>query len=299
MGTFIPAVKIDKIMLSDGIVIRGEIVAGDENSLRKFTKALELFFAEWRERGAKEQTEIDFRSGVSIPRVELRADKPKLKDKTYSIGIDMTNVSMDDRSKLFAMSQDKSKEIHFSITTQPKAIRTTKMPRAADETKPVGAEGNGSNAETNAGSDETKAAAGETKYVVYHGDDRLDLPLFEADTVEERLQKALLIRDADALERWAGRVKVGLTDKDLRKALDSEWARGAQYEAPDDGRHFIVQGGGTPKFRLAPSIGVRANLTSKPTLEGAKLLAKVREVLGLEDPSKKKVTKTQRATATA
>lgn len=272
---FIPAVKIDKVVVGEGVVMKGEITCGESGALTRFMKAFYGFLNDWRDRASKLQTEIDFTSGVTIPGVKLRADKPKLKAKEYSIGIDMTNVSMEDRSKLYAMSQDDSKVLHISITTEALHKFGSDTQEAANQTLAVKI------------ADATDSPG---LVLVNHSVGKLDLPTFPIDTLEERLQVALLLR-ADSAERWAGRIKAGLTDRDLKKAITSEWA-GELYEAPDGGKHFIVQGGNAPKFRLAANAGVRANITSTPDLQGAKLLSKVREVLGLEDPVKKKAAKT-------
>lgn len=272
----IPALKIDKLPLGDGVVMRGEIVAGDDKALLKFTKAFEAFAAEWRDRAAKDQTEIDFTAGVTLADVSLRADKPKLKARDYSIGIDMRNVSMEDRSRLFAMSQDKSKVLHVIVTSEPRRRLTLDSPPSKTDAPP--AETKKTKAETASPADET-AAATDRPRVIDHSESALTVPVFEADSLEERLQVALLGREGAAV-RWAGRINSGLSDRDLIKAITSEWA-GALYEAPDNGKHFIVQGGNKPKFRLAPAVGVRTQINGKPTLEGKALLDKVRVVLGI------------------
>lgn len=268
---FIPALKIDKVDLGEGVTIRGEIVAGDEKSLQRFVKAFEPFLADWRDRASKEQTELDFTNAMIISAVKLRADKPKLKAKEYSIGIDMSNVSMDDRSKLHAMSQDKSKVIHISITSQPRRVLAPDKPKKSkDKSKANGMNG------------DPDSLDGE---LVDHSGGDLALPPFEYNSLEERLQLSLLLREG-ASDRWFLRIKDGLTDRNLKKAITSEWA-GELYEATDDGKHFIVQGGNQPRFRLAPVAGVKVNITNKPDLQGRQLLAKAREVLGLEATAKK------------
>ena len=277
---FIPALKLDKIQIGDGVMLRGEIVAGDSNALQRFTKAFGIFLADWRDRASKEQTEIDFSNAITISAVKLRADKPKLKQKEYSIGIDMTNVPMDDRSKLYAMSQDKSKVLHFSITSGPRigVLPDGKPTKKSDKSDKVKNKTNGQDEAVNTHS----SRAG----VVDHSMGDLFLPAFAEDSLEERLQLALLIREGAAV-RWIERIKNGLmTDRDLKSAITSEWA-GSLYEAPDDGAHFIVQGGNKPRFRLAPSPGLKANITSKPNLQGVQLLSKVREVFVLTAPARK------------
>ena len=277
---FIPALKIDKIQLGDGVLIKGEVIAGEDKALQRFVKAFTVFLSDWRDRASKDQTEIDFTNAMTISAVKLRADKPRLKDKEYSIGINMTNVSMDDRSKLYNMSQDKSKVLHISITSQPRigvlpdgrgTKKTGKSDQVVDKTN---------------GHDEAVNVDSSRAGLIDHSMGELFLPEFTADSLEERLQLALLLREG-APSRWVERIKKGLAkDRDLKSAITSEWA-GALYEAPDDGKHFIVQGGNKPKFRMSPSTGLKANITSKPDLQGAQLLAKVREVFGLAAPARK------------
>jgi len=284
MSGFIPTEKIDKVDVGEGVILHGQVSCANRFTLDRWVESFKKFIVNMRSMATKDQVEIDFRSGVTIPGVALRADKPKLRDREYSIGIDMKNVSMEDRSKLFAMSQDDSKEIHISITAQDKrSYKLDEPAKPADEKAPT--------SETNPAPDEASQPSGETKGpvdesaaprppLVDHSAGKLELPTFIADSLEERLQVALLIRDKEAIDRWAGRIKAGLTDRDMIKAIASEWA-GEIYEAPDDGKHFIVQGGNSPRFRLAPARGVRAQINNKPTLQGSKLIAKAREVLGL------------------
>jgi hypothetical protein len=261
-------------------MLRGEIVAGESGALQRFTKAFGIFLADWRDRASKEQTEIDFTNAVTISAVKLRADKPKLKQKEYSIGIDMSNVSMDDRSKLYNMSQDKAKVLHISITSQP---RISVLP----DGKPIKQAGKSDKvANKTNGHDEAVSIGSSRAGVIDHSMGELSLPAFAADSLEERLQLALLIREGAAM-RWVERIKKGqMTDRDLKRAITSEWA-GSLYEAPDDGAHFIVQGGNKPRFRMATLPGLKANITSKPNLQGAQLLSKVREVFVLTAPARK------------
>ena len=277
---FIPALKIDKIDLSEGVVIKGEIIAGEPKALQRFVNAFQIFITDWRDRASKDQTELDFTNAITISAVKLRADKPKLKQKEYSIGINMSNVSMDDRSKLHAMSQDKSKVLHFSITSGPLigVLPDGKTTKKSDKSDKVKNKANGHDRLVNTDSPRSG--------LIDHSMGELTLPAFAADSLEERLQLALLIREGAAV-RWIERIKNGLmTDRDLKRAITSEWA-GSLYEAPDDGAHFIVQGGNKPRFRMATLPGLKANITSQPHLQGVQLLSKVREVFVLAAPARK------------
>lgn len=276
MSGFIPTYKIDKVDVGEGVIMQGSISCANYGLLQKFYSEFQKMITQRRSSEARGQQEIDFKDGVTIPAVTLRADKPREKQREYSIGIDMKDVSFEDRSKLFAMMQNDAIEIHVSIVGKPK-----RKPLKLDDDK--------TKADDDSKTDETKtdapadppASDTTTEHkTVDHSTDRLNLPSFQNDTLEERLQVALLIREG-AADRWADRINAGMKDTDLSKAIDSEW-KDEEYKASSEGRHFVVKPGNTPKFWLAERVGVPANMLSKPTLSGAKLLAKTREVLGFE-----------------
>lgn len=267
MSGFIPTYKIDKVDVGEGVILHGQVSCANYGLLQKFFSALQKFITDRRSAEARGQIDIKFDSGLTIGGVKLRAEKPKMKDREYSIGIDMKDVSMEDRATLYAMSQDDSKEIHISIVQKPRP--SLKLADAKTE-KVEGAENT-----------EVPAGPVEEKRLVDHGTDKLSLTTFQNDSIEERLQAALLKREG-AADRWADRINSGLNDRDLKKAIASEWTD-ADYEAASDACHFAVKGGNDPKFWLAPVRDVRVSITNKPTLHGTKLLAKVREVLGFEE----------------
>jgi hypothetical protein len=273
MSGFIPTYKIDKVDVGEGVIMHGQMSCANAGFLQRFLADFQKFITGRRNAEARGQTEIKFDSGLTIGGVKLRAEKPKMKAREYSIGIDMKEVSMEDRSALFAMSQDDSKEIHISIVQKPRPslqiLDKTTTVTVSDEPT------------SDAPADPPAAETTTETRMVDHSTDKLNLPSFQNDTLEERLQAALLKREG-AADRWADRINSGLTDRDLRKAIASEWTD-ADYEAASDACHFAVKGGNDPKFWLAPVRDVRVSITNKPTLQGAKLLAKVREVLGFEE----------------
>lgn len=274
---FIPTYKIDKVDVGEGVIMHGQMSCANAGFLQRFLADFQKFITGRRNAEARGQTEIKFDSGLTIGGVKLRAEKPKMKAREYSIGIDMKDVSMEDRSTLFAMAQDDSKEIHISIVQKPRPslqlLDKTRTETASDEPT------------SDTPADPPAAETTTETRIVDHSTDKLNLPAFQNDTLEERLQAALLIREG-AADRWADRINAGLKDTDLSKAIDSEW-KDEEYKASSEGRHFVVKPGNTPKFWLAERVGVPANMLSKPTLSGAKLLAKTREVLGFEAPTPK------------
>lgn len=270
-GGLIPQRKADKVECGGGVILTGTFACANQKELDKWIADFQRLIVQRQDAAAKGQQEMKFDSGLTIGGVHIRAEKPKMKDRTYEVCIEMKDLKKEDRDTLFAMSQDDSKEIHIQIVQKAKPSLKLDEPKAdadspdptADPSAPV----------------ETKIE----KRMLDHSNDDFTIPIFQADSLEERLQAALLLREG-AAQRWADRINAGMKDEDLRKAISSEW-NDEQYQASTEGKHFIVKSGNKPSFWLADSPGVRANMTSKPTLQGAALLAKAREVLGITDSS--------------
>lgn len=100
--------------------------------------------------------------------------------------------------------------------------------------------------------------------------------LDKQNTLEARLLDALHLRQESA-RQWQERRQDGMTDEQIKEVISREWGLGHGSSGP--GLVYMnCKGGSDPKFWH------NAGVIDKPTLRGAALIAKVREVLQMPYP---------------
>ena len=86
------------------------------------------------------------------------------------------------------------------------------------------------------------------------------------------------IENAD--KRWEKLRRTGVTDEDLCEAIRYEWGLGGGQSGPDM-QAISYHGGANPRFWFGKMIG-----GGKPTLQGRRLLAAVRQLMNVGLPGR-------------
>ena len=272
---FEPYVKFDE-EIGQGDEIKGAISVPEGVSVQGFITRFKQLIAWGR---SPLQVKLDFDQGVAVADVKVRADQPNPKERQYSIGVDITDLSYEDRCAIFNMAQDPTKKLSIKIIQEER--RRLKL--ASESTDAPGQLEQATPAETDPVQTEI------TQLPLSFTLAGLSLPVFPPDSDLDRLQTALLMKDSreESAARWKARIEAGLSDKDLKHAIAAQFEDLA-YVVESDRRHFVVAGSNKPRIWIATRPEVRVNVVNKPSYEGAALLAAARKVLGIPELTKGK-----------
>lgn len=198
------------------------------------------------------QQSLEFATHVTFSNVKLRADKPTSGTGLWSVGLDIRDIGMDDRSHVFNLMQSGKK--FYVRFVEVEETREQKMARFTTETRDL-------------------------------FDKKVVEP--EGETPDKALWRALH-SVANAAERWEARRKTGLSGVELSDAVGEEF--GDSGSGGPGLLGYICSGGRKPKIWFAKDVKSQPDRKGTP-LHGMPLLEKVRTLLAIPEPVPEKESK--------
>jgi hypothetical protein len=243
------AVHRDFKVVTDGITLQTKLSAPPGTQTAHIEDKITLLE---RYIQAPNQISMEFEKQTILTGVEITvADKPKTNDREFEFRIKVTGASMIDRSTIYALSQSKSK-----VTLKVVELDSGKKK-------------------------ETAKAEGKPAEQV--PDPAKKVEPKELSTVDKALLIAL---GADKCNCQTG---LPIEDDQLLAALNIGW-KDPINGSTDDGFCFVAIGASgrnkQPRLHIAEQPQTPAAVNGKPAIQGAALIARVRELLNIPKPEK-------------